>query len=158
MGLEESHTGVEEHFFLSNVGECAICVGRISLSELAAFEDVSRRYTFLGESYSDLLRTSSEYQSGSDAIDADEQSLFLGAVSTPTSPPANPELPSWIAARIGERSKALKGQRKSREECQLAAGSANTGGSPEGKGGGGRNMDQDKDKNKNKEKPILPQQ
>ena len=156
LGLEESGAAVEEHVFLSNIGECAICVGRISLSELAAFEHVSRRYMLLEESYSDLLRTSSEYHSGSGARDAGEQSLYLGPGSTPPPTLASPELPPWVAARIGERSTVLKERRKGREECQLPASSADTGGSPEGKGGGGRNRDQDK--NKNKEKPTMPQQ
>ena len=48
LGLEGSDTAVQEHILLSNIIECVVCSDQANISELAAFDHVSRRYVVGG--------------------------------------------------------------------------------------------------------------
>ena len=114
--------GVQEHEFLSTVLEHALGYDQLCITELAAFEHISRRYMLWEESYASYLK-SALGSNGSDGfgLDSDERVLFMGGQIAHTALVA-PELQSWVSAKVEERSAILKGRRKGREERLLASG------------------------------------
>ena len=53
-------------------------------------------------------------------VEADERLLFLGKAHSHGTAMVNPELQSWVAARVAEKSAILKERRKCRDEQRLA--------------------------------------
>ena len=121
LGLSATDEGVEEHEFLSTILEHALVYDQLCISELAAFEHISRRYMLWEESYSSHLKTALGANGGGGfGLDSDERVLFMGIQTTHTALVA-PELQTWISGRVAERSAILKERRKGREERALAA-------------------------------------
>ena len=140
MGLAPSDAGVSEHEFLSSVLECAASFDQLNVSEIAAFEHISRRYQMLEETYAERLRGVAGHTTlaGGD-FDPEERSIFMGSRFVSSGPLVCPALAAFVASKVAERSSVFKERRKGREERQLASGShADPSGAGSAGGGGAR--------------------
>lgn len=126
---------VDDHRFLNELIETALCADGLTLVNLQCFEMVSRLLQFWEGVYSQQLRS----EAFGDATDLwlDERSLFLGQRKSRGHALMAPSLEAWVAEKLAEESAVLKERRKGREEQMLARGlePASSGGGAGRKGG-----------------------
>jgi hypothetical protein len=134
--LTASDNGVDDHCFLSDVIETAVCCDQLNVSELQCFEKIARRLQLWEEVYSVKLRKAE----GGEEVDGwlDERAIFLGQGKSRGHALVCPLLEEWVAKQLEKESAVLKERRKAREERQLAGGltaSTTEGGASSGGGG-----------------------
>jgi hypothetical protein len=133
--LTASDSGVDDHCFLSDVIETAVCFDQLNVSELQCFEKIARRLQLWEEVYSVKLRKAE----GGEEVDGwlDERAIFLGQGKSRGHALVCPLLEAWVAKELEKESAVLKERRKAREERQLAGGVATTTPEAASSGGGG---------------------
>jgi hypothetical protein len=125
--LSANDVGVEDHLFLAEMFETAVCFDQLQVGELAVSEAAARRFQLWEEVYASSLMDADAGHSG--AVHLDERALFLGRDSARGAAMVCPELEAWIASELQTKSAVLKERRKAREERVLARGG---GGADEG--------------------------
>jgi hypothetical protein len=133
--LTASDNGVDDHCFLSDVIETAVCCDQLNVSELQCFEKIARRLQLWEEVYSVKLRKAE----GGEEVDGwlDERAIFLGQGKSRGHALVCPLLEAWVAKELEKESAVLKERRKAREERQLAGGLTTTTPEAASSGGGG---------------------
>ncbi|CAK0809116.1 unnamed protein product [Prorocentrum cordatum] len=133
IGLTVSDNGVDEHLFLSELLEWALCYDFLSFGSLIIAEHISRRYQLWEEVYSHTLM---EREAGASAAEwVDERRIFLGTHKSRGVALVCPELQSYVACEMASSAAILKERRKGREERRLAGGLGEE--ADEGSGGAG---------------------
>ncbi len=116
--LDAGDPGVQEHFFLSEVLELALCHDRLNISRLQSFEVIARRYQLWEDTYVARLRAS---ECGASSVDElDEQMIFLGGRRSKGHALVCPKLDEFVSSCLEQESAVLKQKRKGREEKRLA--------------------------------------
>lgn len=120
-------SGVDDHLFLNELIETAMCADRLNVANIQAFEIVFRRLQLREEVYGQQLRLAEK----GDAVDPwlDERSLFLGQRKSRVHALVAPQLEAWVAEKLAKESAVMKDRRKGREERLLALAMQPTGGS-----------------------------
>ena len=132
IGLTMSDNGVDEHLFLSELLEWALCYDFLGFGNLLIGEHISRRYQLWEEVYSHTLM---ERESGASAAEwVDERRIFLGTHKSRGVALVCPDLQSYVAYEMASSAAILKERRKGREERRLAGGLGEQ--ADEGSGGG----------------------
>jgi hypothetical protein len=133
--LTGSDKGVDDHCFLSDVIETAVCCYQLNVSELQCFEKIARRLQLWEEVYSVKLRKAE----GGEEVDGwlDERAIFLGQGKSRGHALVCPLLEAWVAKELEKESAVLKERRKAREERQLAGGLTTMTPEAASSGGGG---------------------
>ena len=119
LSLHHTDEMVSEHEFLSELLELGLTFDQLNAGELLIYESIARRYQLIEEMYAQSLKEKSMGGFGGQ-VEADERLLFLGKAHSHGTAMVNPELQSWVAARVAEKSAILKERRKGRDEQRLA--------------------------------------
>lgn len=119
-------SGADNHLFMNELIETAMCADRLNVANIQAFEMVLRRLQLWEEVYGQQLRTAEN----GDAMDPwlDERSLFLVQRKSRWYALVAPQLEAWVAQKLAEESVVMKERRKGREERLLALGMQPPGG------------------------------
>jgi len=139
LGLQAGDVGVDDHFFLSELFELAMCYDQVNAGTSAVLEAISRRYQLHEEINSEALKVADAGEGNSEW--AEERRLFLGAPQSRASALIMPALKEHIAAEVAKEAAIMKERRKAREErLLLTPQSAGDAGDKTGKarGRGGR--------------------
>ena len=137
LGLHHTDEMVSEHEFLSELIELGLTFDQLNAGELLIYENISRRYQLIEEMYGQSLKDKSIAGFGGH-VEADERMLFLGKSHSHGTALVNPELQSWVASKVAERSSILKERRKGREEQRLAHASPSAAGGVQNPPGTGK--------------------
>jgi hypothetical protein len=137
LSLSVNDEGVEEHAFISEVLETALCFDALNVSELACFEQMARRYQLWEHFYGDALKVADQRSSGHQALEGEERGIFLGQERSRALALICPSLELHVSEQLRNRASILKERRKAREERVLVA-QPPIAGQPDGKNKKGR--------------------
>jgi len=138
LGLQSGDVGVDDHYFLSELVELALCYDQLNAGTSATLEAISRRYQLHEEINSEALKFADAGEGNYEW--AEERRLFLGAPQSRASALVMPALKEHISSEVAKEAAIMKERRKAREERALlaphaAAESGDKSGKSRGRGG-----------------------